>query len=74
MMISLLLDVDPTAQLTLLATEKDRTLNIVSLGQGQEERATNIVWASARDGHWVFLQNCHLALSWMPLLEQLIKE
>lgn len=25
-------------------------------------------------GHWVFLANCHLSLSWMPELDKLIKQ
>lgn len=27
----------------------------------------------ARDGHWVFLANCHLSLSWMPKLDKLVE-
>lgn len=27
----------------------------------------------AREGHWVFLANCHLSLSWMPKLDKIIE-
>ena len=26
-----------------------------------------------RQGHWVYFANCHLSISWMPKLEQLIE-
>ena len=43
----------------------------ISLGQGQAAIAEKMM-SEARDlGTWVFLQNCHLYVSWMPRLEQL---
>ena len=41
-------------------------LHMVSLGQGQGPVAETLVALAAADGHWVCLQNCHLAKSWMP--------
>lgn len=67
-------DVDPTAQLRQLAEDNLQSMDTISLGQGQGEKATRCVWLAAKRGRWVFLQNCHLATSWMPQLETLIKE
>ena len=67
-------DVDPTGELQQLAVDHNQSLDTISLGQGQGEKAKRTVWLAARVGKWVFLQNCHLALSWMPQLEILIKE
>ena len=67
-------DVDPTAQLQQLADDHIQFINTISLGQGQGEKASRSVWSAAKSGGWVLLQNCHLASSWMPQLEILIKE
>ena len=39
---------------------------MVSLGQGQGPVADTLVAQAARTGQWVCLQNCHLAISWLP--------
>ena len=45
----------------------------ISLGQGQGPVAANLIDKSLRLGHWVFLQNCHLATSWMPQMENIVR-
>lgn len=32
-----------------------------------------MIQVGARDGHWVFLANCHLSLSWMPALDKIVE-
>ena len=63
---------DPTAQVLGLASTLGLKLETCSLGQGQAPIATRLMNEAIRDGGWVFLQNCHLSISWMPALEKLI--
>jgi dynein heavy chain len=46
-------------------------LGVVSLGQGQGDPSEALIKAGAKSGDWVLLQNCMLAKSWMPRLEEL---
>lgn len=68
--------VDPTALLIQLSekshmSEKFHTL---SLGQGQAPIATRLIKDGVSKGHWVFLANCHLSLTWMPQLDKIIDQ
>jgi dynein heavy chain, axonemal len=69
---------DPTNQLLRFAKEvKGSTLHldIVSLGQGQGPRAEELITKSiALKGKWIFLQNCHLAASFMPRLQNIVNK
>lgn len=50
-------------------------LDMVSLGRGQEARTEETVSKAYKHrGRWVFLQNCHLALSFMPKLKEIIRK
>merc|ERR1711988_883131 len=68
---------DPTNMLLGFAKDEmgygsDR-MHIVSLGQGQGPKAEKAIALSEKNGDWVFLQNCHLASTFMPKLESIIE-
>ncbi|XP_018593809.2 dynein heavy chain 6, axonemal [Scleropages formosus] len=66
---------DPMGAFQRFAKEKnylDRVESI-SLGQGQGPIAEKMILEALKTGSWVFLQNCHLAVSWMLAMEELIK-
>lgn len=64
---------DPSGQLLRFAKEmRGSTLHVdmVSLGRGQGPKAEELIHkAQILKGRWVFLQNCHLAASFMPRLQ-----
>ncbi|XP_066578473.1 dynein axonemal heavy chain 2 [Amia ocellicauda] len=68
--------VDPAGALLQLAEAcgMGPRFHALSLGQGQAPIATRMIREGVRDGHWVFLANCHLSLSWMPQLDKLVEQ
>jgi len=68
---------DPTQYLLHLAKQQGyrpgENLKLVSLGQGQGPIAEKLVSEGLVAGHWVCLQNCHLAVSWLPRLDRLVE-
>ncbi|CEM09924.1 unnamed protein product [Vitrella brassicaformis CCMP3155] len=67
---------DPMAELMKLASAKgmEHKVAAISLGQGQGPKAETAIRTGREQGGWVVLQNCHLAVSWLPTLEKLIEE
>jgi len=67
---------DPMSELLKLAEKlnMDKKLKAISLGQGQGQLAETTVEVGEDKGTWVCLQNCHLFVSWMPVLERLCEE
>jgi len=68
---------DPTDMLMKFGRDEmdystDR-FHIVSLGQGQGPKAEKAISVAEKSGDWAFLQNCHLASTFMPKLESIIE-
>ncbi|XP_052105827.1 dynein axonemal heavy chain 6-like isoform X2 [Mytilus californianus] len=69
---------DPASQLIRFAKEERGStvhLDMISLGRGQGPKAEELInKAKILKGRWVFLQNCHLASSWMPRLQAIVEK
>ena len=68
--------VDPIIEIEKLAIKKGlrNRMNPLSLGDGQGRIAEAAIDRAIGEGGWVILQNCHLAESWMPILEKKIDD
>ena len=60
---------DPTGAINELARKKKKTVNSISMGQGQEPAARKLLQQGMLHGSWVLLQNCPLGLKMMAELE-----
>ena len=49
-------------------------LHSLSMGPLQEQKAELLIEVARKNGEWVFLHNCHLALPWMMKLEKMCEE
>lgn len=67
---------DPNAELDRVAEMRgmDKRLFKLSLGQGQDKPAKELISDAKRAGNWVLLQNCHLYKDFMPELTLIIEE
>ena len=65
---------DPTKAWISLAEEVgfSARLDYISLGQGQGPLAERKLATASKTGMWLLLQNCHLAVSWMPRMETIV--
>ncbi|CAF3110570.1 unnamed protein product [Rotaria sp. Silwood2] len=66
---------DPMSSFTRFTAEMNMSTSYkaISLGQGQGPVAEDMISKSVVAGEWVFLQNCHLAASWMINMEAIVK-
>jgi len=58
---------------SIISCFSNSSYKAISLGQGQGPVAEDMIAKSVVAGEWVFLQNCHLAASWMINMESIVK-
>ncbi|KAG5888365.1 hypothetical protein JTB14_033502 [Gonioctena quinquepunctata] len=65
---------DPFGAFQRFAIDMDYSDKIrsISLGQGQGPVAEKMIQEGIEFGDWIFLQNCHLATSWMLSMERIV--
>jgi dynein heavy chain len=63
---------DPTDSIETLARRKRKDIECVSMGEGQDIVATRAINAAVSLGSWVMLQNCHLGLTFIDSLEEIL--
>lgn len=68
---------DPTADLMKLADRcgfNGGKFKYLSLGQGQESAALDLLEGSVSRGQWLLLQNCHLLIPFIRVLEKTLEK
>ncbi|KAF8281137.1 dynein, axonemal, heavy polypeptide 5 [Trypanosoma cruzi] len=65
---------DPTTLIEAAAKSLKKKIFPISMGQGQEEAAMNIVNNAWNNGDWALLQNCHLGLPFLLQLEEKLRQ
>lgn len=64
---------DIYARLSKFADKEKAVLTAVSLGKGQEEKASEAFSKGLKEGYWVMMQNCHLFEAFMDTLKEKCK-
>jgi dynein heavy chain len=64
---------DPTSMIENLAKSHKKEIFLISMGQGQEKGATELLDNGFANGTWVVLQNCHLGLNFIGTIEDKLK-
>jgi dynein heavy chain len=66
---------DPISEFLLFTQQGySRKVESISLGQGQGIKAEKMIKGAIVSGNWILLQNCHLAITWMPELEKIVSD
>ncbi|KAL8008233.1 putative dynein heavy chain region D6 P-loop domain, dynein heavy chain, domain-2 [Plasmopara halstedii] len=65
---------DPISSVLKFADSMHQKIETISLGQGQGPIAERMIERAREAGSWVVLQNCHLAPSWMPVMEKIAED
>ena len=65
--------VDPIDQISNLAMTHETSIQTLALSKGQDEKARKLVQDGMKNEKWVYLANCHLSISMLPVIESEIE-
>jgi len=66
--------VDPIDMISNLAMTYEATIQTLALSKGQGEKARKLLQDGLKNEKWIYLANCHLSLSLLPVIEAEIEK
>ena len=66
--------VDPIDQISNLAMSYEASIQTLALSKGQDEKARKLLQDGLKNEKWIYLANCHLSISMLPVIESEIEK
>eukprot|EP00828_Plagiopyla_frontata_P009629 TRINITY_DN14982_c0_g1_i3.p1 TRINITY_DN14982_c0_g1~~TRINITY_DN14982_c0_g1_i3.p1 ORF type:complete len:673 (-),score=103.34 TRINITY_DN14982_c0_g1_i3:144-2162(-) len=64
----------PNEEITQLAVSKVKSISSIAIGKGQEKKVIQSIQENAKIGQWLLLENCHLAVGYLSIIEEVLDD